>query len=231
MVRQVSYQPKRHSKRVAAWIYTVVNPIWEGLEREIELLERGNATWRYFSRRCEFIRPVQEYVDSTQWPNYFDFFKEEENVQFENGFHSHDEALVALNNSADALFGWLLSFPPFNQKLESSVTKYQERHASDSIAMAWDLMNDELRKSAAEYLINNIRVLPAHYSYSKFWAEASDNMFELTRMNDFEPFRRALGRMKSISQPLKAALEDHRLGLSRKYDLPAAPIPDFLSRR
>jgi len=112
MVRKVSNQPKRYSQRVAAWIYTVINPVWEGLQREIELLERGNATWRYYSKRCEFIRPIQEYIESTQWPNYSDFLVEY--PEFKDSFGSHDATLEAVNNSADALFGWLLSFPQFN---------------------------------------------------------------------------------------------------------------------
>jgi hypothetical protein len=229
MVRRVSNQPKRHSQRIAAWIYAVINPVWEGLQREIELLERGNTTWRYYSRRCEFIRPVQEYVDNTQWPNYSDFLVE--NSDFKDSFHSHDEALQALNNSADALFGWLLSFPRFNDKLELCVREYEERRSSDPLAPDLAHSNDELRKSAAEYLINNIQTLPHHYSFSKFWALASSSMFELASMKNFEAVRSAAGRLKSTSQQLKTALEDQRLTLSRKYDLPAAPIPDFLSRR
>lgn len=229
MVRKVSNEPKRHSQRVAAWIYTVINPVWEGLQREIELLERGNATWRYFSKRCELIRPVQEYVDSTQWPNYSDFLVE--NPGFKDSFRSHDEALQALNNSADILFGWLLSFAQFNDKLELCVKDYADRRASDPLAPDLANSNEELRKSAAEYLINNIQNLPQHYTFSKFWALASSRMFELANLNNFEPLRSAAGRLKNISQHLKADLEDHRLSLSRKYDLPAAPIPDFLSRR
>ncbi len=229
MSRRVGSQPKRHSQRVAAWIYTVINPIWEGLQREIELLERGNTTWRYFSGRCEFIRPVQEYVDSTQWPNYFDFFKEEENVQFEIGFRSHDQALGTLNNSAGILFERLLSLPQFNEKFQSSIRKYQETHVPDSIVL--DLTNDELRKSVAEYLINKVEVLPAHYSYSKFWAQASGSMFEFANMDEFEPVRSAAGMLKIISFQVKTALEDRRLELSRTFDLPSARPPDYLSGR
>jgi hypothetical protein len=192
-------------------------------------LDRGNATWRYFSRRCELIRPVQEYVDSTQWPNYSDFLVE--NPDFKDKFRSHDEALEELNKSASALYDWLLTFPKFNENLELCIRAYEERRASDPLAPDLAHSNDELRKSAAEYLINNIQALPQHYSFSKFWALGASSLFKLSNTNNFNNVRGAAGRLKSISQQIRTAMEDQRLRLSRKYDLPAAPIPDYLSKR
>ncbi|MGH9432455.1 MAG: hypothetical protein ACRD3T_13020, partial [Terriglobia bacterium] len=69
MSSNVATLPPPHSKRVEAWIYTVVNPLIESLRREAFLFEKGNLSWRWYSRRCEYIRPVVEYIDYEHRPN------------------------------------------------------------------------------------------------------------------------------------------------------------------
>jgi hypothetical protein len=73
MTDRTEAAPRRQSRRVAAWIYMVINPIIEALQREVSLLEAENLTWRSSSGRCEFIKIIQEYVDSRQWPNLYDY--------------------------------------------------------------------------------------------------------------------------------------------------------------
>ncbi len=229
MVRKVTNQPKKHSQRVAAWIYAVINPMIEGLQRELDFLERGNLTWRYLSQRCEFIRPIQEYVDSTQWPNYFDFLVE--NPEFKKHFQAHDDNLNALNNAASALFSWLVSSGFLEERTRSSLEAYESRRAVDPRLADLGHMKSELPKLVAEYLINKIETLPDHYVASKFWEDASSNIRELRNQNNFQPLRDALAKLVNLSVLLKTSLEDFRLGMSRKFDLPAAPIPDYLLKR
>jgi hypothetical protein len=229
MSRRAARQPKKHSQRVAAWIYAVINPILEGLERELEFVKSGNLTWRYYSQRFEFIRPIQQYVESSQWPNYSDFLVE--NPDCEDGFRSHDEAIEALNNSASALYSWLLSSPQLTRALSVSVNEYEARRSSDLRLSDLTYMQSDLPKVVAEYLINDVQTLPSHYVVSKFWAIASGNLLDLRTLNNFGPLRQNAQFLKLRSQEVKARLETLRLDFLRKFDLPAAPIPDFLPKR
>jgi hypothetical protein len=230
MDKSLEWKPKKHSKRVTAWIYTVINPIVECLQRELELLETGNLSWRYYSQRCEFIRPILEYVDGAQWPNYSDFL--EENLGFKDRFQLHDVRLEALNNSASALFSALISNPQFLQLVDSSFQAYEEARKGDPLASDLTQMKQDLFKAAAEYLINNYRSLPAHYNLAKFWSVASHGMhgFRISS-NLFGPVQEQALVLKDESHKLSSDLEHDRLGFARTFDIPAAPLPDYLQRR
>lgn len=230
MNKSIDRRPKKHSKRVEAWIYTVMNPVVECLQREMELLETWNLSWRYYSQRCEFIRPVQEYVDSAQWPNYSDFLQE--NQEFKERFQFHDGGLEALNNSASALFGALISNPQFLQVVESSSQGYEEVRKRDQLALDIMRMKQDISQYAAEYLINNYRALPVHYNLAKFWEIASDRMQAFRRSSNlFDPMQECALALKDESQRLSSDLEHHRLGFARSFDIPAAPVPDYFQRR
>ena len=230
MDRRPPRQPKKHSQRVAAWIYTVINPVLEGLERELKLLSTGNLTWRYYSQRCEFIRPIQEYVERTQWPNYSDFLLEDENSACRDAFRSHDEAVEALNNSASALYSWLVSSPQLTRAVSLSLSEYEAKRASDPRYTDLMQLQADLPKLIAEYLINNVQTLPDHYVVSKFWSLTSNNLLAIRDLNVFHPVQERAQLLEQCSQKVKAQLEVRRLEFSRSFDLPAAPIPDFLSR-
>lgn len=91
-------------RRVAAWIYTVINPIIDSLERELSLLDSGNLGWTSRRRQSETIKTIQEYVDPTQWPNYKDFLAEHPKSPMRAGFEQHDLRLSKLNIAAANIF-------------------------------------------------------------------------------------------------------------------------------
>jgi hypothetical protein len=229
MNRSLDWKPKKHSQRVAAWIYTVINPIVEGLQRELELLDSGNLSWRFYSQRCEFIRPLSEYVDGNQEPNYTDFLAE--NTKYRQRFQSHDGTLTAVNNSASALFGALISNPQFVAIVESSSVAYEQARQGDPLAPDLSNMQGDNVKYAAEYLINNYRALPSHYSMAKFWSIASDAMHSFRASSGlFGQVQENARILKHESEELVPDLESLRRDFSRRFDLPAAPIPDYLQR-
>lgn len=226
----LGWKPRKHSQRIAAWIYTVINPIVEGLQRELQLLDSGNLSWRFYSQRCEFIRPVGEYVDSDQEPNYSDFLVE--NTKYRQRFRSHDTSLDAVNNSASALFSALVSNPKFLEAVESSFQAYEKARQSDPVAPDLSSMRDDNIKYAAEYLINNYRDLPSYYSLAKLWKVASGAMHSFRSSSGlFDQVQENAHILKRESERLASDLESLRRDFSRRFDLPAARIPDYLQRR
>jgi hypothetical protein len=225
-----TWKPEKHSQRVAAWIWTVINPIVEGLQREVKLLDSGNLSWRFYSQRCEFIRPVGEYVDGNQEPNCSDFLVE--NPKYSQRFESHDTSLDAVNNSASALFGALIANPQFLIAVESSYQAYEKARQRDPLAPDLSDMRDDKTKYAAEYLINGYRELPSYYSLAKFWKAASDAMHSFSVSSGlFVQVQENARLLKRESERLASDLESLRREFSRRFDLPAAPIPDHLQRR
>lgn len=213
----------RQSRRVAAWIYTVINPILESLEREAALLEKGNLTWRSSTNRCEYIRNIQEYVDSRQWPNYKDFLIE--NDDFSKGFGAHDTKLEKVNSEGEKLYKWLLSWDEFASGVSVSLERYEGHRSVEPAWPSYNLVRKELERVAAENLINNVQSLPGHYTYSFFWNFVASEQLGLRRHSQFSSLFETQGELRKISSTLKATLEEHRLSLSRKHDVPAAPVP------
>lgn len=215
--------PKRQSRRVAAWIYVVLNPIIEHLQRESELLDRGNLTWRFSSGRCEFIRIVQEYVDSTQWPNYYDFLAE--HSVFVKAFRQHDEHLEKLNLSAAQTFDWLLSLHEFSATVQRLANQFNDQPMSRTFPGASLGSQNDLEKYCAEYLIDNLRELPSHYSLAGFWNSSNTPLLGFRNLPRFKLLEKATEQLQLSSRKVKQAVESRRLSLSREFDVPAAPVP------
>ena len=223
MGQKIESTPKRQLRRVAAWIYAVINPVLESLQDELSFLDEGNLTWRANSGRCERIRNIQEYVDTKQWPNYFDFCSEHD--AFKSSFHKHDNDLKRVNSEAKSLYDFLLSSPLFSQTLAAHLQSYEDQRASiGPQAPSFINSRSDIPKAFWEYVINNTRVLPSHYLYSYLWNFKTAELLAYRNDPKFAPLLQAAGVLGQQSAVLKAELEEHRLSLSRQFDVPAAPV-------
>jgi hypothetical protein len=226
MNKRLVPSPKKQSRRVAAWIYAVINPVISSLERELALLESADLTWRAYTGRCEIVRTIQEYVEPTQWPNYQDFVAEHSNSPLIPKFEQHDSELLKLESAAHLLFERLLSSEQFLVAVQGAADIYESQRATlGPHASALTHSLDEVAKLVAEYLINNVRSLPSHYVISAFWNFANKSLFGFRSLPEFQPLIRSENRLKEVSAQLEVALESFRLSLSRDYDVPASPVP------
>jgi len=211
---------KRTSNRVAAWIYSVINPIIPALDREQEVLNRTNLTWRGGPRRFEVLRQVREYVDSSQWPNYEDFVAD--NPTFGKGhFKRHDDALVEMEGLALKYFESLLRHHFFKRVLAATLEKHETANPRQSL----NYMKDELAEYVAECIVNDVRSLPSHYTTHEYWNQYSNEFSSLRQGPELESLRSSAVKLARVSLSLKGTLEKLRLELCRTYDVPAAPLP------
>jgi len=224
--------PPPRSNRVQAWVYAILNPLIESLRRELQLLPRGNLSWRFYSRKCEYIRPIVEYIDGDQLPNLEDFLADRLNEGFASYFDVHDSNLSVLETSAAVFFDGLTHSRRFLNEVEKAFDEYKARSEGKPLYPDPALIERDLPKYVAEYLINKVELLPSHYMTHKFWEEFR-NRFELS-VAEFEPygeresfqkFRQSVLTLNGISQELLGGLEQHRYGLCSTYDIPAAPLP------
>jgi hypothetical protein len=224
MVKRLEMPPRKQSRRVAAWIYTVINPIIESLQRELAFLEIGNLTWRPRTGCCEIIRTIKEYVDVNQWPNYADFLAQRSASVFALKFQRHDSDLRKLNGVAQELFNRMISWEEFKAAIESDLVAYG-RASLQPQSSTYIPDREEIPKMAAEYVINNVQTLPSHYLDSAFWNYAGRNLLAFRSRPEFQELHRSMTGLGDVSAGLKRELEGHRLSLSSKYDVPAAPVP------
>src|ERR1700691_1196430 len=117
----------RYSPRVDAWMVSVVNPAINALHREAELLGKHNISWRYFSKQCECIRPIRQYIEGNYRPNYDDFLAE--NPKFERKFEEHDRAVSKIEDAAGKFAAALLHNQKFTFAVDKALADYTQQLA------------------------------------------------------------------------------------------------------
>ena len=73
--------------RAQDWINTVINPILDGVRRELRFLPGGPWRWQAKTRAFEFFLPVKDYVPHPYLDNYDDFVEKYAAVRGEFGVH------------------------------------------------------------------------------------------------------------------------------------------------
>jgi hypothetical protein len=224
--------PPKHSKRVEAWVYAVLNPVIESLQRENFLLSKANLSWRFYSGKCEYIHPIRDYVRIDQRPNYEDFVSDPLNTGFLERFDAHDRALAEAELNASRFSRGLIHSDLFVEKMKESLKEYESIARSNPLYSYDDSMHESLPRAVAELLVNRIDALPEHYGTAKFWGKYRDK-FDLSGQ-EFEPYGQrepfqalvhARDALLDLADKLLHDLNTHRQLLCRTYDIPAAPIP------
>jgi hypothetical protein len=220
MIPEVTLPPP-HSMRVKAWVYAVLNPAIDSLHREASFLATGNLTWQGDTKRCEYIRPIREYIQYSQWPNYEDFVADTLNLGFREKFEEHDRALSGVESSAVEYADGLMHSEPFQKQVNDSLEQYQ----LTARANGQYLYLGSLPRAVAALLVNRIDVLPSHYGTHEFWEIYKSGFKPYREGISFQSVKRAADELKDVSTKLMLDLENHRQLLCRTYDIPAAPIP------
>ncbi|HWZ43153.1 MAG TPA: hypothetical protein VNW97_06735 [Candidatus Saccharimonadales bacterium] len=224
-------KPGRHSQRVAAWIYTVLNPLVDAIRNETRLLEKANISWRCHTRRSEYIRPIQEYIEAHYSPNLEDFLAE--NAEFVGKFEEHDNALRETEEQASKFYDILVGSSLFTGAVGEMLTEYESAigpsHPYIPNTPSLGSMKNDLPRYVAENLINNIATMPTHYTIHAFWERFGQVL--RSRMPEFAGYKQrpsfqglhtVMENLKQTSASLRKGLEEDRLRLCREFDLPAA---------
>jgi hypothetical protein len=218
---------------VEAWVYAVLNPLIESLGREVFLLSKGNLSWRFHSRKCEYIRPICDYIDISQRPNYEDFLADPLNPAFQEKFEAHDRALTEVEASASRFSRGLIQADLFVEKMQESLKDYESFARGNPPCWYDESMRESFPRAVAELVVNRIDALPEHYGTAKFWGKYRDK-FDLSGQ-EFEPYGQrqsfqalvqARDALQNLADKLLQDLNTHRQLLCRAYDIPAAPIPE-----
>jgi hypothetical protein len=221
---------------------SVVNPAMDALRREAIQLGKGNISWRYFSKRCEYIRPIRQYIEGAYRPNYDDFLAE--NPQFKRKFEEHDLAVSKIEDAAGKFAADLLHNEKFKFEVDRALKNYasESTYARSPSEPSPPSLEDThgLPETIAEYVINNVESLPRHYLTYDFWERFRGPFlrdFNARDASKADALPRAVQQLEGISGRLARDLDRHRLNLCRKHDMAPVPVPppnpveDITSRR
>jgi hypothetical protein len=107
--------------RAQDWIDTVINPVLDGIRRELRFLPNGPWRWQPKTRLFEFFLLAKAYVPHPYGDNYDDFVEKYEGVRNELG--AHDTLLVAFAAKFERGFDALRADrESFKSELDASLT-------------------------------------------------------------------------------------------------------------
>ena len=215
---------KKGARRVEAWIYVVINPLIEALRIERSFLKDKNWTWRYQTRSLEFILPLEKYVDSASLPNFEDFLKA--NPEIERKRKKHEKLRLALSENCQIAFDYLVSLEPFQEKVKSSLSAYEQESQGEEYP-GGAIPEKDFDKLVAQYIVNSIKELPSHYTTSKFWSRFVGEFIQFRTGEVFEKLDTSGDKLEKDDESFLAALEGLRSNLCEKFDIPAAPIYSY----
>lgn len=208
------------NERFKAWVYTVINPVLEGLKIEEAFLGRQNWTFRFRGGDLEFIRPVEEYVEFAGKPSLEDFL--DSNSTDKKSIENRDQAREALRERCQRAFEYLAGSADFRQEVSSCIEEFGN---SD------DLRNEpEFHNLMSERVVNNIPALPHYYADATFWFRFRDRLMKFRKGDVFEQADRAGAHLVQSNQELSTTLRATRKQQAKDNDVPFAPYPERFAR-
>jgi len=104
-----SGKPKK--EQVMGWLWGVFPSVLEGVRLEGVFLSLGDLTWRFYNQRFESIRPLVEFVDPDQEPNFRQLLRYFDKLASE--IQEHDSLVKQMEKSANEAQGNLVANPAF----------------------------------------------------------------------------------------------------------------------
>lgn len=214
---QVKKRLKKGSRRIEAWIYAVINPLIEALKTEKSFLKEHNWTWRYHIKDLEFIKPLEGYMDSIALPALEDFLLA--NPRIERERKKHDDLRTALLKNCQIAFENLLTLNAFQQRVTSSLSDYRQKEPQKGYP-GGAVPEEDFNKLIAQYVINNIKTLPEHYSSSNFWHKFANEFLAFRKGKIIEQLDASGKQLEEEDERFLRFLKNMRSILCEKYDLP-----------
>ncbi|MGE0820876.1 MAG: hypothetical protein AB7G75_00420 [Candidatus Binatia bacterium] len=208
---------KKSTERVKAWIYSVMNPLMEDLLAENTLLSKKNITWRYQTMEMEFIQRAREHISPSLRPNYDDLLRGMPILKPQ--MEERDEKVEMLFQIAQECWQQLVSQLHF--QVEQSLLQWEKE---GNPYPGGGTPEGGFFQLVAEYVMNNIEELPAHYTSRTFWSRFRADFLVFRSGHNFSRLEQTLAELKQANEALIETLDQTRSELCEEYDIPAAPI-------
>jgi hypothetical protein len=152
-------KPVISAGRAQDWI-NAINPILDGLKRELRFLPAGPWRWHPKIRAFESFLPVKDYIQHPYLDNYEDLLEKYDEVRQETGVR--DGVLAAFAKEFERAFDALLAEQgSFKDVLDAAAAA-----AAQPDARAW----------FASYVVGNFERLPDYYSGYEIYNECSNRL-------------------------------------------------------
>ncbi len=201
--------PGRH--RVEAWIYGVINPLAEALERESVLGRGRSPTYRWRTYSLERILSLRGYLSRGAVLILEDLASE--NRDFLKLERRHDALVERLRAAAHVTFKALVENAEFRAFVEKHFSKVSDDSEFVHSDVAEDLVND-----VPEYV--NAKA----GRYQHVWNRCLPELKALRQRFQYDELEASLAGLRQGSERMLAELVALRSKLVQEFDVPPAPI-------
>ncbi|MHB8875098.1 MAG: hypothetical protein ACYC8T_15540 [Myxococcaceae bacterium] len=197
-------------RRVEAWIYGVINPLEEALEREALDGRRRVPSYRWRSDSLENLLPLRQYLSRSAAVILDDLATYHPPIiEMEE---DHDTFLSELRRRAKQVFEELVANQAFRTFVEQNFRKVCDPKSMVN-DVAEDLVNDD-----PEFVDVN------EGSYREVWNRTLGDLKKLRGQAAYEPLRTALVELETRSDEMRQELLQLRAQLAEDFDVPPAPL-------
>ncbi len=215
-------RPQRGSRRVAAWVHEVINPLLEAVPVEISFLESGNTTWRFYTEQPEYLRPIKRYIAPQARPILDDFRLA--NSDAAKRLARHDDLLAHLVAAALDAYRALMNREDFVESARNRLAEFM-RNSPKPEYPGGAIPEPDFPKLVAERVVNAIRELFSYHSDAKFWEHYRAEFVKFGSGPEFESLHAARDALLKYDRELYDWLHKKSFRLCEEYDVPAAPFP------
>lgn len=197
-------------RRVEAWIYGVINPLEEALERESLDGRRRDPGYRWRTDSLENLLALRGYLSraaSVIMDELVSFHPSL--VELEK---KHDELLGRIKAAATTTFEALCESSEFQAFVTSRFAEVCEPKTMLQM-VAEDVVNDEAAS-----------VDSVEGSYRHVWKESRKELMKLREQSNYLPLRSALRDLEEESERMRGQLLALRSQLSEEFDIPPASL-------
>jgi len=204
---------------VRSWIWEVFTPQLDHLRYELEVLGK-TLSFQPHSGTFERLLPLRDALQRDEQHVFNDL--RGDLPEYDRLVDRHDTALDSLRTRADALFVALTKSDAFRACFHSALSELRaegsEHLPSPQDETTW------LAYIAADVVNDLPPDLPARYSDFELWNRAADRFKNAAPSSLRQQLSAERNRFGATAREAHQELFALRKGLSRKYDVPVAPI-------
>lgn len=218
----ITDQPKIGPRRVASWIYEVINPLLEAIPIEVSFLEKRNPTWRFYNRELEHLRPVSGYLTHDGRHVLRDFqraFRPDEVIQFS----SHDDRLEDVCRAAEQAHGTLIAREEFVQRAREALREFMSAGQQHGYP-GGSFPEERFPELVAERVVNSIVHVPSNHTDADFWRQYGAGFLRFREGDVFQKLDSVCTTLLENDRKFLEWLENKSFELCTRYDVPAAPL-------
>jgi hypothetical protein len=212
---------KSGRERRKAWIYSVINPLLEGLRIEATFLARENWTFRRYSRELEFIRPVPILVGYKSIPNLEDLTTSKPETQ--KAIERRETQREKLRDACRVAFDTLAADPDFQRKVSDALQAVESERPGEAKALVHPAV--PFHEVIAEVVVNKGGV-PDHAGIYPFWSQFQGKFLPFRLGSAFDAADQAGRELEKFDNDLAVELIQLRSVLAEDYDIPWAPYDE-----